>query len=74
MKYETLVRISRPVASVEARMVRTEAAILYVGSREFFAKLESDGLVWPTINRHKLKLYDLKLIDRVLDRLTEEAQ
>jgi hypothetical protein len=53
-------------------MMRRHEAAIYVKAPELLNRLEAAGWVRPSINEHKLTLYDLNMIDQALDRLLIE--
>jgi hypothetical protein len=55
------------------RMMRRHEAVIYVNSPELFTQLEKAGWVKPSVQAHKMTLFDREMIDQALDRLLIEA-
>lgn len=57
------------MATILPRLVRDKAAGKYVGAPRLLELMEAHKWVRPVTAEHRMKLYDIKMLDRCIERL-----
>lgn len=69
MKFTEVLTRSARIERANPRLMRRPDAGAYVGTSQLLARMEQAGWVRPVINEHKMTFYDLRQLDRCVDRL-----